>query len=195
MTRVRPLLGFAALLASLVLAFFVRDVFRDLIMVPLSSILWQLWLFYRTIPELLKWIVLVILLGLLMVWQLIPEIGPSRRHNRSSPRRSGQVESLALWLTRARRSNYFKWQIANRLARVSRRLDALADRRPDAGAASHAVALYLAAGGDHSFVDFPTPRHSFQRRLDTPLDADPAEVVGYLESQSPVERRADDQGL
>jgi hypothetical protein len=195
MTRTRTLLAIAALLSSLALAVHIRDVFHDLIVVLLSNILWQLWLFDRAIPELPKWIVLVTLLGLVMVWQLIPAIGPSPPNRRASPQSSGQVESLAVWMARARGSNYFKWQVANRLARVSRKLDELAGRPPDAGPASDVVASYLAAGTDHSFVDFPAPRRSFQRRIDTPLDADPAEVVAYLESQSSMERRGDVEGL
>ncbi len=93
------------------------------------------------------------------------------------------MASLAIGLQRARTSNDFKWQIANRLGRLARRvLDA--PTYPSAlDPMDDSVGRYLDAGLNHSFVDYPTPRNRFATRPATPLDIDPSEVVAFLESR------------
>ena len=120
---------------------------------------------------------------------------PRGREQRVNPQAQGQVESLAVWILRARESNYFKWQLANRLGRISRRLEELSEHRAGVIARKEAVEQYLAAGLNHSFVEYPSPRNRFQRRTPTPLDLNPSEVVDHLESQMEMDRGGNAESL
>jgi hypothetical protein len=183
MRRIRFALFGTVLLASAILAYLLRDVIYELVVVPLAYTLWLAELVYLAIPQLVKWVVLLALLFVGIVWKLIPDLPASPKPR--SPRRSaeGRVESLAIGIQRSRTSNYFKWQVANRLGRLAR---LISDTRafPDGLArGNESIQRYLAAGQNQSFVDFPTPRGRFARRMPTPLDVDPAEIVEYLESR------------
>ena len=180
----RILLFIVALLLSAALAFIARDLAYDLIVLPFSYVGWQLTLLFRAVSEIVWWTALVVFLGLLIAWQLVPELKPAGRRPTGHGPAVGQVAAVALWLKRSRTSNYFKWQLAHRLGRVSKRLDELVGRNGDSGAAGSSVAGYLAAGLEHSFVDFPSSRHLFRRPAVTALDVDLGEVVGYLESRT-----------
>jgi len=183
MSRARFAFAGVVLLASAVLAYILRDVIYGLIVVPLAYTLWLVDLVYLAVPQLVKWVVLVALLFIGIVWKLIPDLPSSPKPPSPQHATEGRVESLAIGLYRSRTSNYFKWQVANRLGRLARRaIDPRAfPGELESGNAS--IWGYLDAGMNHSFVDFPTPRTRFARRLPTPLDVDPGEIVGYLESR------------
>jgi len=188
MNNRRLLMLAASVVLSVALAFAVRDVVYQVVVLPLSYVIWQLGVMFGAIPELIRWIALVVIFGLVLAWQLVPDLKPASR--RPGARRSarGQVDLLALWLLRSRSSNYFKWQLAHRLGRVSQSLDGLAGRDSVASPPGPGVAEYLAAGLNNSFVDFPTRRHLLARSRTTALDVDPGAVVDYLESQTLVDR-------
>ena len=191
----RWLVYVGVLLASLFLAFLVRDLARDFLIIPLAYLAWQVGLLYAAVPQLVKWAVAVLVLCIIVIWQLIPDFRPA---DTTSARRAlppGQVETLALWIHRARSSNYFKWQLANRLGRLAGRLEALAGRRGRQRPRVASVEEYLAAGVQHSFVDFPVPRHRFQHRLPTPLDLPPLDAIEYIESQMEIASGRQTQGL
>lgn len=195
MSRRRWLLFGALLAGSLLLAFLVRDVARDLIITPLAYLAWRVRLLYWIVPGLAKWAAVILVVSIGVIWQLLPEFRPkSSRRARRAPT-PGQVESLALWLSKAGDSNYFKWQVANRLGRIARRLDELSGRRSEKRRAAEPVRAYLSAGVDHSFADFPGPRHRFERRPATPLDLQPGVVVDYLESQMELNSGRHPEGL
>ena len=77
----------------------------------------------------------------------------------------GEVETLAGWIARARRGNYFKWQLANRLGRVAQRLEELSGGPAGDLAVPNAVQAYLSAGIGRSFVDFPNSHRPFHRLI------------------------------
>ena len=183
----RLLLLLAALVLSAILALALRPLIYELLVVPLSYLAWQVDLLIDTVPELIRWTILVVVLALFLAWQLMQDFRRSSRLPLKEPRSTGQVQSLSTWLLRARSSNYFKWQLAYRLGRVSRRLADLARRGIDDLTPSSDVADFLAAGLSRSFVDFPAPRNPFKRRAMTALDIDPARVVQFLESQIPTQ--------
>jgi len=179
----RYVLLIASVLLSAALAFVARDLVRDLIVVPLSFLIWQLGELLKGVAQLVQWGILVVALALVLAWQLVPELKRPSRKTSGGRMAGGEVETMALGLLRAHASNYFKWQLAHRLGRVSRRLDELAGRNHDGAAPSTSVLEFLAAGLNHSFVDFPSRRHMFDRPTATPLDADPDQVITYLESR------------
>ncbi|MFN2119595.1 MAG: hypothetical protein ACK2T0_04340 [Anaerolineales bacterium] len=186
MTRLRWPLYAGIVVASLLLAFVVRDVARDVLITPAAYLLWELRTIYLAVPQLAKWFLLVLLLCVAVLWQLIPEMETSNRGRLPVQPAHGQVEILAGWIARARRGNYFKWQLANRLGRISRRLDELSGARSSDAAPANDVEAYLSAGINRSFVDFPNSRYPFQHNPPTALDLDPARVVDYLESHTEV---------
>jgi len=191
----RWLLYAAVLLASLFLAFLVRDLARELLIIPLAYLAWQVGLLSAAVPQLVKWAVAVLVLCILVIWQLIPDFRPSATRSARPAVPPGQVETLALWIHRARSSNYSKWQLANRLGRLAGRLEALTSRQGQQRPRLASVEEYLAAGVQHSFVDFPAPRHRFQRRLPTPLDLPPLDAIEYMESQMEIASGRHTQGL
>lgn len=179
MRRFRWILLAVVTLGSLVLAYLLRDLIYQLIIVPLAYTIWWAGLVYQAIPQLVKWIVLLVTLGVVSLWMLIPDLpAPVRAQH---PRRpvEGRMETLAMAIHRAGTSNYFKWQLANRLGRLSRRMPMASE----AAASADSVKQYLAAGLNQSFVDFPTPRGPFSPHRPTPLDIDPAEAIDDLESR------------
>jgi energy-coupling factor transporter transmembrane protein EcfT len=187
MTRLRWLSLAGILVISLVLAFFLREVVYGALIVPLAYLFYLGKYYYTAIPQLILWIFLLLLLLVFVAWNFIPEVRPAARKARVRKPAEGQVEALTLWIHKARKGNYFKWQLANRLGRISRRINELSGQRASPG--GEAVEKYLDAGLNHSFVDFPTSRNRFQPPVATALDLDPKDVVDYLESQ--LELRSD----
>jgi hypothetical protein len=180
-----PLYG-GLVAASLLLAFVVRDLARDVLITPVAYLLWEARTIYFAVPQLMKWFILVLLLCVAVLWQLVPEIKRSDLGPLPAYPVHGQVESLAGWIAQARRGNYFKWQLANRLGRISQRLGELSGGRNGDLAPASEVQAYLSAGINDSFVDFPNPRRLFHHGRRTALDTDPTRVVDYLESQTEV---------
>jgi hypothetical protein len=176
---------------SAVVAFAARDLVYAILVLPLSYLAWLLGILFRAVPQLIWWTAVVVTIALVLGWQLVPEIRPAARCQTRTLKVVGDVGLAARWLRRSRRSTYFRWQLAHRLANVSRKLIELGGRGSDAGPPNARVEAYMAAGMNNSFVDFPPPRHPLARPRVTPLDADPGEVVDYLESQSPTNRGND----
>jgi hypothetical protein len=183
------------LAATLLLAFLVRDMARDVLITPAAYLLWEVRTIYWAVPQLAKWFALVLLLCMAVLWQLVPEIGRPEGDRQPVYSADGRVETLARWIARGRRGNYFKWQLANRLGRIARRVDELSVGRNADLVPADEVQSYLSAGIDRSFVDFPNSRRPFHHNPPTPLDLDPSRVVDYLESRTEVARDRHAHGL
>jgi len=175
------LVGVGAL--SLFLAYLLRDVVYQLVVVPLAYLLWVLNFYYSLVPQWVTWTVLLVLLVLVVLWNLLPEAPRASRKEQYRKEPEGEVESLTVWLTKSRRGNYFKWQLANRFGRIARRLDEVSGPHGRLPSPDDAVEKYLDAGLNYSFVDFPSPRNWFERPPRTPLDLELRRVAEYLESQ------------
>jgi hypothetical protein len=183
MTRPRwPVLAGMAI-GSLILAYLLRDFIYQLIIVPLAYLVWLLGLYYSLIPQWLLWSALLTVLLLVVLWNALPEVRPSKRKEPKRGEIKGEVEALAVWLMNARRGNYFKWQLANRFGRIARGLNDASGRAGREPSADEAIEKYLDAGTNYSFVDFLGPRSRFVRSPRTPLDLDVRRVADYLESQ------------
>jgi hypothetical protein len=177
-----------SIVLSAILAFAARDLVYGMLVLPLSYAAWQLGILFRAVPQLVWWTAVVVTIAIVLGWQLVPEIRPAARSGVRSPPRIGDVEEVARWLRRSRRSTYFRWQLAHRLGRVSRKLMELNGRGAEDGPPNARVGAYIAAGTKNSFVDFPASRLPLARPMVTPLDVDPGEVVDYLESQRIMNR-------
>jgi hypothetical protein len=188
MTRSRWLLVACATALSGILAFFLRDVVYAVLIVPAAYLFWVAGLIYSLIPQLYLWILSLIGLAMLVVYNFAPEGGGTRRKEQRRKRGQGQVEALAIWLARTNKGNYFKWQIANRLGLIARGLRVTSEWRSRSLSNNADTEKYLEAGLNTSFIDYPRPTNRFQRPAPTPLDLDPEKVVEYLELQMEMMR-------
>jgi hypothetical protein len=188
MTRSRWILAICAAALSGFLAFFLRDVVYSLIMVPLAYLFWVVGLIYSLIPQILVWILLLIGLAVLVLYNFAPEGRVGRRRQQKPRRARGQVETLAVWFARTNKGNYFKWQIANRLGLIARGLRGTSAWQGRYLSSSAEVEKYLDAGLTTSFVDYPAPKKRYQQSAPTVLDLEPKDAVSYLESQMEMMR-------
>ncbi len=184
----RGLLLLVVLALSSILAFFLRDVFYRLVIIPLAYILWLVAFYYSFVPQLLLWILLLIFLLVAGLFGFMPGGRPAQRPEPGSMPVRGPVETLSTWLAKSQKGTYFKWQIANRLGRLARRLEYMPAGNFHTDARDESVRRYLEAGLTTSFVDYPRPRHFFNKSQPTPLDLDPQAAVDYLEAQMEMER-------
>ncbi|MCL4530696.1 MAG: hypothetical protein M1282_14960 [Chloroflexi bacterium] len=176
-----PLAGMVLFLA--VLAFFLRDVIYQTIVVPLAYLWWVFQFYYSLVPQLVLWILLLVGVLVIALSNFVPVMRPGRRNESNRRLAHGQVETLARLLSRVGKGNYYKWQVANRLGAIASRLSEMSDGPRRLGVRDEAVEKYLDAGVTTSFVDYPHPSNPFQRSAPTILDLDPSEAVDYLESQ------------
>ena len=191
MSRLRWPLVLGILAISAVLGYVLRDLIYQLVVVPLAYLVWLLSFYYSAIPQWIIWTLLLVILLVGVMWSLLPSAPVRGRREVLRRASEGEVEALVIWMNKARHGNYFKWQLANRMGRIVRRLGDLSGGRV-ASPSDEAVEKYLDAGLNYSFVDFPTPRNRFAPAAKTPLDADPKRVVEYLESL--MEKSSDRSG-
>lgn len=171
------------LVISGLFGYLLRDVIYQTIIIPLAYLLWVLNFYYSALPQWLVWVIVLTLLFLATIWNLIPDVRPSRRAEMVRHRLQGEVEALTAWIAKSSQGNYFKWQLANRMGRIAHRLEELAGPGGRDPSADQDVERYLDAGLNYSFVDFPTVRNALARGRRTALDLDPRRAADYLESQ------------
>jgi hypothetical protein len=181
-----------AMLAAGALAYLLRDVIEQLVIEPLLYVLWVLKLYYDSLPQILLWILILAGVVLMAGMSLMTDdVVQGRREEQRKPVR-GPVETLAEWMLRAPRGQYFKWLIAQRLGKLARGLASFNARQANPSAweplagpgwdPPAPIESYLQAGLIGSFADYPRPRWPFQRSAPTPLDLDPDQVVEYIEA-------------
>ena len=189
----RTILILAVIAVAALLAYLMRDAIEQRILQPLIFFFWVLGVYYRSLPQALIWIILVVLVVMIEVQSFASEGRPSEGKLDARKLDQGGVETLAGWFRRAPHGLYYKWLLAQRLGKLSRELIAL-NARQKAPSGSEAlagpgwdppleVAAYLESGLNGSFADFPRPRWFFQRLPPTPLDLDPSRAIDYIETK------------
>lgn len=193
MTRVqRLLILIGAVVIAGLLAFPLRGMIYETVVIPAAFIAWNLGLLYRSYPQGVWWLVLVFLVIIMLVFSLVPRAASrgSTPEKRKPPQ--GQVENLALSLHRAEQGTYFKWVIANRLGKLAYNI--LLQRESGKPRSVFAPLLgvdwepsqelqsYLEAGLHGSFADFPAVSRFSSSHQKTPLDVNVVEAVEFLES-------------
>ena len=193
MTRLqRLLILIGAILIAGLLAFPLRGMIYETVVIPAAFIAWNLGLLYRSYPQGVWWLVIVFIVFVMIVFSLVPRSStPGRVEEKRKPPQ-GQVESLAMNLRRAEQGTYFKWVIANRLGKLAYNI--LLQREsgkprsvfaPLLGAdwePSKELQNYLESGLHGSFADFPAVSRFAGSRQKTPLDVNVVEAVEFLES-------------
>jgi len=180
------------ILIAALLAFPLRGIVYQTLILPLAYLLWLLSLLYLSLPQAVWWIVLVLVVVIVLGSSLLPEIRITGKRLVITREGRGNVESLAGAIQKTRRGMYYKWLVANRLGRLAYQL--LLQREhgkprsvfePLTGEgwdAPPTTQTYLEKGLHGSFAEFPTPNLFAQSRK-TPLDLEVGEVVEFLESK------------
>lgn len=192
MTRRRLILA-VIFFSALVLAFFLRDLVERLVVLPLAYVWWLLGVYYSVLPQSILWILLVVVVALSAMTALMPRFANREFFQPSVKPPKGQIEGMVAWLEKSQRGgSYYKWLVANRLGKVAREILAQRDGQPVSrkfGRLSgrdwnppRQMADYLESGLNGSFADYPRPRF-WQKSAPTPLDADPQQVIEYLENE------------
>lgn len=182
----------AVLALTFVLAFPLRDWTQRTFITPLAIILWGMNLFYRSMPQLVWWVLDVLVVLVLLIGSLAPpEIFTPRERDRSRPPQ-GPVESLALSIKQTREGAYFKWMLANRLGKLAYLM--LARREGDRTRSAFApltgadwtpaphLQKYFEVGLRGSFAEYPDSERVV-RINGSPLDVEILEAVEFLEGK------------
>jgi hypothetical protein len=189
----RALILIGALIVAGLLAFPLRQMLYESVVVPIAFILWNLSLLYRSFPQGIWWAASFVIVLFMLLFSLIPQT--TFRRNIEAKRKPplGQVEELAASLGKAERGIYFKWLIANRLGKLAYQI--LLQRESGRPRSIFAplvgmdwkpgkeLQTYLETGLHGSFADYPHTNRPFSKPQKTPLDLDVAEAVEFLESQ------------
>jgi hypothetical protein len=203
----RLLLLIGVLIIAGLLAFPLRQMIYESVVIPAAFIVWNLNLLYRSFSQGVWWAAIFIIVLFMLLFSLIPQ--PRFRRQQEIKRKPpvGQVEDLAASLGKAERGIYFKWLVANRLGKLAYQI--LLHREsgrprsvfaPLVGAdwePRKELQTYLETGLHGSFADYPQVKRAFGTPPKTPLDLDIAEAVEFLESQTenghPPQRRGDSE--
>ncbi len=183
--------GLIAIAAAL--AFPMRGTVYQLIVIPLSYILWLLNLLYLSLSQGIWWLLVALIVLFILGYSLLPEIKSTRKTIPYERRERGQVESLAAAIRKSDRGVYFKWLVANRLGKLAYQIllqrehgkprSVFAPLTSDGWNPPDEVQGYLEKGLHGSFAEFPNHTWaSFTPPQKTPLDQDVQEVVEFLES-------------
>ncbi len=192
MTRQRwlPMLGVIVIAA--LLAFPLRAVVNQLVLVPIAYLLFLLKLLYVSLDQAVWWLAAVFGVLLILGQSLLPDLKPVKKLIPFAKHERGTVETLAVALDKSQKGIYFKWLIANRLGRLAYEIllqrehgkprSVFAPLTSEGWEATPEVQEYLERGLHGSFADFPNSRWgSFSPPEKTPLDHDVADVVEFLE--------------
>lgn len=187
----RPLFIFLFSLFCLTAAFVFRKTIYEIVIVPLAYLWWLITLYYRLLPQLGIWILLISVIIFTAVRGLLMEIRIDRTVHLKKKVSQGPVESLSSLIHKSDQGSYYKWVIANRLGKVAREL---LDQREGRQIKQKFTRLmgrgwnppeevesYLEAGLNGSFADYP--KRSWSRAPHTPLDVNQQQVIEYLESE------------
>ncbi|MEW6406726.1 MAG: hypothetical protein AB1649_33515 [Chloroflexota bacterium] len=164
------------------LAYFLRDLINDRVVVPLAYLWWRIGLYYQSIEE-DTWLRLAVVVISLIAYASIIGDQQFLREGDAGENKSAQgpVEALVIALKKSPRRTYYRWLVANQLARLARSFlmqdDGRRVQRWDGSLKSPGwdppedVKAYLKYGLRHPFA---SPR---------PKSHDPLGAIEYLESK------------
>ncbi|MBN1992236.1 MAG: hypothetical protein JW953_06000 [Anaerolineae bacterium] len=183
----------AILLLAGLLTLVMRDLMRENLVAPLLYLAWVAGLIWASIPQAAIW-ALFLLTTLVIALRSLIKKGPILRHrNPPATKPEERIESWLKLIRRTRQEDYFKWQLAQRLHKLT--LETLAhDERTTLQEmrqrlsqnqldAPPEVLAYLEAGMT-SFSHFleAQPRWRLKKQT-SPLDLDPERVIQFLEDK------------
>ena len=181
------------------LAYFLRDLINDKVIIPLSYLWWRIGLYYHSVPEDRWWGLVIVMICLMAFASIRPDEWSFHYQDLDTQPMQGPVEELMIWMMKLRRNEYYKWLIANRLGKLARSFlmqrEGSNVQRWDGslnGSAwdpPEAVGAYLKSGLNRPFANVHPSSESLSRPHSAPLNLDPQRVVEYFESE--MENRRD----
>ena len=188
--------------AAFVFSFLLRDAIQRNVILPLAYLWWLLKLYYRAVPQLILWILLVLAVFVSM-FRLIPIKNIFRRTQKREQKPAvGPIENVAHWIKKSPGGVYYKWLVANRLGKLAREL---LDQREGRVRKSFTrlsgkdwnppdeVGAYLETGLNGSFADFP--RSHWWMTKPTRLDINPQQAIDYLENEMETSHDRNRKGI
>ena len=174
------------------LAFPLREVVNQLVLVPIAYLLWLLDLLYLSMNQAVWWVLAILVVLVIIGQSLLPDVQPVKKLVPLAKRERGNVEGLALAMHKSQKGTYFKWLVANRLGRLAYQIllqrehgkprSVFAPLIGEGWEAEPDVQQYLEKGLHGSFADFPNPYwFNFAAPEKTALDHDVADVIEFLE--------------
>lgn len=179
----------SVLIVVAALAFLLRGVVQDWIIIPLARFFWLVKGYYGAFSQDVYWVVALVIAAVIAILGLrLPDWERPPQHEGWKPL-PGSVREMNFWLQRSKDGVFPKWHIAHLLGELA--LDIL-DRR---GArpkntpmltGPHStppvdVKNYLDAALTTNYTDYPKPKR-FGPLPPTPFDQDLEPVIEYLES-------------
>lgn len=189
------LLGIFFLVAA-AMAYFLQDLIRSALLVPVSYLWWGFNLIYKSVAQLVYWVLLVVGVALMAFGSLYGNERARERVEEENTSLKGPLETTANQISRTGKGVYYKWLIANRMGKLARSILSLRDGQFNVQNNSLTgqdwnppaeVEAYLESGLTRTFADFPRQRR-FSRPTETPFDIDLDRVISYLESQMENQR-------
>jgi hypothetical protein len=181
------------LLLAILLTLVSHNYMREAIVSPLLYLFWIGRLIFESIPQIVIWALFLFIALLVAAKSLVKKRSHSEQ---SQPPQTPEPERIEGWLKLLRRANqddYYKWQLAQRLQKLT--LEALAHNerlepkqmRQDLAAGRldipPEIQAYLGAGMT-SFSHFLGAKSRIQlRRQSSPLDLKPEQVIKFLEDK------------
>lgn len=192
--RQRWLAVVGMIVIAALLAFPLREVVNQLVLVPIAYLLWLLKLLYLSMHQAVWWFAAVFIVLVILGQSLLPEIKPIRKLIPFAKRERGNVESLALALEKSQKGIYFKWLVANRLGKLAYQIilqrehgkprSVFTPLTSEGWDVTPEVQQYLEKGLHGSFADYPNSRWNyFAPPEKTALDHDVENVVEFLETR------------
>jgi hypothetical protein len=180
---------FLLLMVISILAYLLRGVVQEWIIIPMARFLWLVRGYYGAFPQAAYWIIALGVAIIISIFSFhLPDWETGKKSRRGKPVQ-GEVKEMAFWIQRSKSGLFPKWHVAHILAELMlniidrqetnqthlRGLEEM-DRLPP-----REVEEYLNAALTMSYSNYPKPRR-FGRQPATPFDQDLEPVISFLES-------------
>jgi len=178
------------LLSAFALAVFLRTLVQTYIILPFTKFLWNLVILYHFFPQVDYWFLLIGVLVVITVASLSPSRPNGKKKDESNYHKRGNVERIAFWIERSKRSVYSRWHVAHMLAETGLKILEYRERRciPDRTLAGKdwdpppPVQDYLQNALKTTYCDYSHRRPLFGHPK-IPFDQELRDIVEFLESQ------------
>jgi hypothetical protein len=193
----RLLAALGILMIATLLAFPLREVVYQLVVVPSAYVGWLLKLLYLSVSQAIWWILVLVVVLFFIGRSLLPEIKLRGKPYAYHKVERGSVETLVSAFEKKDRGIYFKWLVANRLGKLAYQIllqrehgkprSVFAPLTSPGWDAAPEIQEYLEKGLRGSFAEYPsrgTAWNTFATPAKTPLDQDVKKVIEFLESKT-----------
>ena len=176
---------------ALVLAFPLRNLVWELLIVPAAHVWWQLMQFYHALPQEAYWFTLLFVFLYIATGTFAGGKPKAELEHIKRAQVQGEIEQLAIYIEHSRKGGvYFRWRVARTLGEIAASILELRGNRSErirklkgpGWEPAPEVLRYLESGLNESFANYP------RRTGRTPFDIDTNEVISYLENQLETNR-------